>query len=259
LGGEDLILMDFSLLFVFLLPPKLSPMSKLILLVVGSLCAAGSIVAQDGFVSIFDGKTLEGWKPSEDNPAAFSVEANGELKVTGDRAHLFYVGKDGNVAFRNFELKLKAKTTFGSNSGVYFATQYQKEGWPEKGYEAQVNSTQVDPKRTGSLYGVVNLWVDPTQKQAPFVEVSKGTVNLRIKEAVSKDEVWFDYHIIVKGSKIILKVNGETTVEFTEPKDWEGPSANTKGRKLGRGTIAFQAHDPKSTVFYKEIQLKITD
>ncbi|MDB4353915.1 DUF1080 domain-containing protein [Akkermansiaceae bacterium] len=231
----------------------------MISLLVGSFCAAGVLMGEDGFKPIFDGKTLEGWKPSEDNPAAFSVEPNGDLKVTGARAHLFYVGKDGETAFRDFELKLKAKTTFGSNSGVYFATEYQKEGWPEKGYEAQVNSSQVDPKRTGSLYGVVNLWVDPTQTQAPYVEMTKGAVNLRLKEAVSKDDEWFDYHIIVKGSQITLKVNGETTVSYTEPKGWEGPNDSMRGRKLGRGTIAFQAHDPKSTVFYKDIQLKITD
>ncbi|MDA8975822.1 DUF1080 domain-containing protein [Akkermansiaceae bacterium] len=234
-------------------------MQKIISIIACGLCAAGSLFAEEGFISIFDGKTLEGWKSSEDNPAAFSVEPNGELKVTGDRAHLFFVGKDGAAGFRNFELKLKAKTTAGSNSGVYFATEYQKEGWPDAGYEAQVNSTQKDPKRTGSLYGVVNLWVDPAQEQAPFIEMKDGSVNLRIKEAVSKDGEWFDYHITVKGRNITLKVNGETTVEFTEPKDWKGPNGDMTGRMLAKGTIAFQAHDPKSTVFYKDIQLKVTD
>ena len=48
-----------------------------------------------GFKSIFDGKTLTGWKSSVDNPAAFSVEQDGCLKVTGNRAHLFYVGEGG--------------------------------------------------------------------------------------------------------------------------------------------------------------------
>ncbi|MDB0068428.1 DUF1080 domain-containing protein, partial [Akkermansiaceae bacterium] len=76
---------------------------------------------------------------------------------------------------------------------------------------------------------------------------------------VSKDGEWFDYHIIVKGRNITLKVNGETTVEFTEPKDWKGPNGDMTGRMLAKGTIAFQAHDPKSTVFYKDIQLKVTD
>lgn len=229
------------------------------LFLLGGLCAIGSLSAGDGFTSIFDGKSLAGWKPNEENPAGFSVEANGDLKVSGKRGHIFYVGKDGDAAFRNFELKLKAKTTKGSNSGVYFATEYQKNGWPSKGYEAQVNSTQKDQKRSGSLYGVVNLWVDSELKQEPFVEMKGGAVNMHIKEAVTKDDEWFDYHIIVNGSKITLKINGKTTVEFIEPDGWAETKTGKGGRKLGKGTIAFQAHDPASTVFYKDIQLKITD
>ncbi|MGJ8696094.1 MAG: 3-keto-disaccharide hydrolase [Verrucomicrobiaceae bacterium] len=233
-------------------------MRKMISLMMGSLVAAGAMMAEEGFTPIFDGKSLKGWKSSKDNPAAFSVEEGGVLKVTGDRAHLFYVGEQGDAGFRDFELKLKAKTTAGSNSGVYFATQYQEEGWPSAGYEAQVNSSQSDKKRSGSLYGVVNLWVESDLDQAPYVEMKDGAVNMVIKEAVTKDEEWFDYHIIVKGSQITLKINGEKTVEYTEPEGWNGPNDSMRGRKLAKGTIAFQAHDPKSTVFYKDIQLKIT-
>lgn len=224
----------------------------------GGFLVAGVLAAEEGFVSIFDGESLDGWKGSPDNPEAFSVELDGTLKVSGKRAHLYYQS-EGDVTFRNFELKLKVKTTQGSNSGVYFATQYQEKGWPEKGYEAQVNSSQRDQKRSGSLYGVVNLWVDETLEQDPFVEVKDGAINLHIKEAVTKDDEWFEYHIIVQDLKITLKIDGETTVEFTEPEGWEGPNDGMRGRKLSAGTIAIQAHDPKSTVFYKDISLKIND
>jgi hypothetical protein len=211
--------------------------------------------------TIFDGKSLDGWKPTKDNPAAFTVTPEGTLKLSGERAHLFYVGDDGKASFANFELKLKAMTMPNANSGVYFHTQYQEEGWPEKGYEAQVNSTQKDAKKTGSLYGVINIWADPGQKQdEPFVEGDgKGGINLRVKKAPSTDNEWFDYHIIVEGRKITLRVNGKTTVVFTEPKGWKGPNERMSGRYLSKGTIALQAHDPGSTVFYKDIRLKITD
>ena len=211
--------------------------------------------------SIFDGKSLNGWKSSTDNPAAFSVTSEGTLKVTGSRAHLFYAGDDGKAAYSNFELKLKVMTTPNSNSGVYIHTEYQAEGWPEKGYECQVNSTQKDPKKTGSLYGVVNIWADPDQKQkAPFVSTdTRGGVNLRVKQAPSKDNEWFDYHITVQGKKITLMVNGKTTVEFIEPEGWKGPNKSMAGRFLSKGTFALQAHDPGSTVFYKDIQLKVAD
>ncbi|MGD9636238.1 MAG: DUF1080 domain-containing protein, partial [Pirellulales bacterium] len=61
--------------------------------------------------------------------------------------------------------------------------------------------------------------------------------------------------IIVRGKKITLKVNGETTVEYTEPDDVERP-AEFAGRKFSHGTIALQAHDPGSVVRYRNIRIK---
>lgn len=227
--------------------------------VVGFL-VCGSVHAEpteaQGWKTIFDGKSLAGWKSSMDNPAAFTV-ADGVLKVSGKRAHLFYVGEDGQASCKDFELKLKVMTKPQANSGIYFHTEYQEEGWPTKGYEVQVNSTQKDPKKTGSLYGVVNIWVDGKEEPTEFKE--NGGLNKRRKVAPSTDGEWFDYHIIVQGKKVTLKVNGEITVEFTEPEGWKGPNKSMRGRVLGEGTFALQAHDPGSTVCYKDIQLKVTE
>ncbi len=54
------------------------------------------------------------------------------------------------------------------------------------------------------------------------------------------------------------KVNGKTISDYNEP---EAPEHLKKmpGRKLSSGTIAFQAHDPKSKVFFKDIMLKVND
>lgn len=206
----------------------------------------------NGFVPIFNGKNLDGWKTGAENPGSFQVK-DGMLVVDGPRCHLFYTGPEGGADFKNFELKLKAKTTKGSNSGVYFHTRFQDEGWPDKGYEAQVNSTHKDPKKTGSLYGVVNLWVgDPAGK-------GKGKSDIVMDAAPSKDGEWFDYHIIVKGKTIEIKVDGKTTVKYTEPADGSDPVPGNPGRKLGSGTIGIQAHDPESVVYFKDIRLKVTD
>jgi len=205
----------------------------------------------DGFVAIFNGKDLSGWKAGSENPDSFKVK-EGLLVVDGPRCHLFYSGSVGGANFKNFELKLKAKTTKGSNSGVYFHTKFQDEGWPTIGYEAQVNSTHTDPKKTGSLYAVVNLWAgDPNKK-------GKGKSDIMVKAAPSKDGEWFDYHIIVKGKTIEIKVNGKTTVKYTEPADGSDPVPGKPGRKLSSGTIGIQAHDPKSVVYFKDIRLKVT-
>lgn len=191
---------------------------------------------------MFNGKDLSGWKSNaatEDQPAekakAFTVK-DGELVVEGGRAHLFYVGENGDAKFRNFEFKAKVKTTHGANSGIYFHTAFQEKGWPSAGFECQVNATHTDAKKTGGLYAVADV----------------------MNNAPNKDDEWFDYGIKVEGNHIIITINGKVTTDWTQPADWD-PSKSLKGmpgRKLGEGTIAIQGHDPKSVVHYKDIEIR---
>lgn len=215
--------------------------------------ALSTISAQDqGFVSLFNGKDLSEWKSATENPNCFSVN-DGVLIVKGGRSHLFYDGPAGND-FKNFELKLQIKTLPGANSGVYFHTEYQESGWPEAGFEAQVNSTNQDPRKTGSLYGIVNIWV-PREGEQKVVEVDeKGEVFTYRPAAPSTDGEWFDYHITVREKMIIIRVNGEIQTQWTQPDVW-----SMGGRKIGSGTIGLQAHDPDSEIHYRNIQIKLLD
>lgn len=176
----------------------------------------------DGWVSLFDGKTLNGWKASE-HPATFTV-ADGAIQVFGDRAHLFYTGDVNNHNFKNFEFKVKVMTTPGSNSGIFIHTAYQEEGWPSQGYEIQVNQTHTDWRKTGSVYAVQD-----------------------VKETFVKDNEWYTEHVIVQGKKITVKINDKVINEYTE-----GETS-----KLNGGTVALQGHDPKSKVFYKDVMMKV--
>lgn len=175
----------------------------------------------DGWINLFDGKSLTNWKASE-HPATFTV-ADGAIVVYGDRAHLFYTGPIMDHNFKNFEFKAQVMTTPGSNSGIFIHTAYQEEGWPSKGYEIQVNNTHTDWRKTGSVYALQD-----------------------VKEAPAKDNEWFTEHIIVKGNKITVIVNGKTINDYTE----------TDASKLTTGTFALQGHDPKSKVFYKDVMVK---
>ena len=227
-------------------------LKQLTLTALAALAFTSAQAADDGWISMFNGKDLAGWKSNEEVPGVFTVE-NGELKVSGGRAHLFYVGPNGEAKFQSFELKLKVKTTPGSNSGVYFHTQYQEKGWPDKGFECQVNSTHTDPKKTGSLYGVINILALLDGQKEP-----EGGKHIKVPLAPSTDGEWFDYNIKVEGKHITLSVNGKTTVDFIEPEGWDPVKElkNMPGRKLSEGTIAIQGHDPKSTTYYKDIFIK---
>jgi hypothetical protein len=213
--------------------------------------------SSEDWATLFDGKSLMGWTTSMENPDSYTVK-NSTLILKGGRSHLFYTGSVGGANFKNFELKLQAKTMANSNSGVYFHTKYQNEGWPEQGFEAQVNTTHKDPKKTGSLYAIANVYVAMKPEPPFIVRVDKSGSQIWQESAPSTDGEWFDYHIIVVDNNVSLKINGETTVNWTQPEGWAGP-VNMAGRVLGSGTIALQAHDPDSEVHYRDIKIKLLD
>lgn len=163
---------------------------------------------------MFDGKTLDGWKANE-NPECWSVE-DGTLKGSKGKSHLFWMaGECGNCEF-----KAEVKISDGGNSGMYFRTAFGP-GFP-KGYEAQVNSSHKDPKRTGSLYNFVN-----------------------VLEQLVPPNTWWEQHIIADGNHIVIKVNGKTVVDYVDEK-------NT----YTKGYLALQQHDPGSTVWYRNLMFR---
>ncbi len=191
-----------------------------------------NLSAQGGdWIELFNGKNMDGWKIS-DNPASFNVE-DGVIKVDGPRAHAFYEGKVGNHDFKNFELMVEVKTMPKANSGIFFHTVFQETGWPNKGYEVQVNQSHGDWRKTGSLYSFND-----------------------VKEVFVKDGEWYTEHIIVNGDQVTVKINGKTVMEYNESEDKNRP-ANAGEKKIDRGTFALQAHDPESVIYYKSVKVKI--
>jgi hypothetical protein len=190
--------------------------------------------AQTGeWIELFNGKDLDGWKVSE-NSASFVVE-NGMIKVAGPRGHAFYVGEVGNHDFKNFELIVELKTMPKANSGIFIHTQYQQNGWPSKGYEIQVNQSHGDWRKTGSVYSFQD-----------------------VKEVYVQDGEWYTEHVIVNGSQITIKINGNTVNDYDESKD-EKRSGGLGDKSLSSGTIALQAHDPESVIYYRSVKIKLLD
>jgi len=202
--------------------------------------AAASVVSAQDWVALQDGKTLDGWKTAE-RPESWVVE-DGVFVSRGERSHLFYVGKVARHDFRNFEFQAEVMTSPGANSGIYVHTKWQGPGWPEAGYELQVINSNppaekmngyIEHKMTGSIYAVRNNW------QAPVA-----------------DNVWFTYRIRVVGKTLQTFINDKLVCEYAE-----GPMPfrpkEKKGRLLGSGTFALQAHDPGSIVKYRNMKVRI--
>jgi len=179
------------------------------------------------FVALFDGKTLSGWTPNE-------VHENGRDKeearwrvlpggvITGaegaKHGHLFSPG-----SYKNFHYRAEVSINDGGNSGMYFRAQKGKP-WPD-GHEAQVNSTNKDRVRTGSLYGVK-----------------------RVYEQHVPPDTWFTQEVIARGDHIIIKVNGKITADVVVPEGHE--------RHYQNGHFAFQFHDPGCRVKYRNVEVR---
>jgi hypothetical protein len=184
--------------------------------------------SEEGFTAIFDGKTFNGWKMANESTNSWSIK-DGAIVAHGNKSHIYYVGDA--KPFKDFELKVDVMTEPNSNGGIYFHTKYQDTDWPRGGFECQVNNSHGDWKKTGSLYDVCNVAV-------PW----------------SQDRKWWTQHIIVKGNNVTVKVDGKIVLSYTEP-----PGAQPGKpfeRKINEGTFAFQAHDPGSTVMYKNVRVK---
>lgn len=188
------------------------------------LFCAGSVAAAGEWISLFDG-TLDHWKASE-TEGTFRVR-NQVIVTRGERSHLFYMGGEGQKAvFKDFEFEAEVKAMAGANSGIYFHTTFQDEGWPSQGYEVQINNSQkkhngyLEMKKTGSLYGIRNIY-----------------------KAMAADNTWFTMRIRVRDKNVRVWVNGVALVDHDLPTE-------------SQGTFALQGHDPGSEVHFRNLRVR---
>lgn len=198
-------------------------MRHIILCMVLTLFVSAHVyAADDGWISLFDGKTLEGWKANEAQEA-WKVE-DGCITVDGPFSHLFYVGPDGKATFGDFELKVEMKAAPKTNSGIFFRTPPMEkcDKYLNGSIEAQIQNDGKSPCYTGGLWA-----------RAPRAEPSP----------VNPDE-WFEVHIIAVGDKITLKINGAITTEYTNAK------------LPLEGHIALQGHGKGHKPTFRKISIK---
>lgn len=191
---------------------------------------ANAATDQGLWTPLFDGVSLENWKAAE-SQNTFSV-SEGAIVAHGPRAHLFYVGTRPAGEWIDFELIMEVKTSRGANSGVYLHTSFQETGFPETGYQIQIDNTNPYPSKTGSLYGIDDRLTTPV-----------------------RDDEWFGLSIRVEGKRIVTKVNNEVICDYIEPEKPERKD-EVKGSILGHGTIALQGHDTESKVRFRNIKIR---
>jgi hypothetical protein len=234
--------------------------TAVLVLVTVQVGAAAEVAGpEEGFVSLFDGKTLDGWKVGE-NADMFSVRDGAIVMecpaTTHSPAHLYYVGPVAQHDFKNFDLKVDVKTAPAANSGIYFHTKYQERDWPNFGLECQVNQSHGDWRRSGSLWGVSNInW----GREKPGRN-NKEPVTMLPKPPVT-DDAWYTQEIVYQDGRITVKLDGKTVLTYRMPQADEEHQLPTKRTWLPRGTFALQGHPPMpghiSKACFQNIRVKV--
>lgn len=195
-------------------------------LLLGLIAPSFACAAEGEWVSLFDGKSLEGWTALElggKKGTSHWVVKDGMIEGSGQQSMLF--SPKGH--YKNFRYRAELKINDGGNSGMYIRT--PKEATFSKGYEIQVNSTHRDPIKTGSVYTYVHVY-----KQL----VPPDTFFTQEVEAIDKD------YRNKTVTQIRVKVNGELLYEFLD-----------HDRSWTEGHFAFQQHDPGSRVTIRKVEV----
>lgn len=217
---------------------------------------------EDGWVQLFNGKDLTGWKipepPSGEFESVSKKEVDGKVVAfigktkakkakdgteTPSKEITLWQVKDGVIVgggpashifsergdYENFHFRIEVKINDKGNSGQYFRTEFGP-GFP-KGYETQINATHGDTVKSGSLY--------------PANGIDRDEKHL-VRKANHKPDEWFTQEVIANGPKVTIITNGKTEVDYTIPGD----------KWFKKGHFALQGHDPGSIMMFKKIEVK---
>ncbi|MBI1314990.1 DUF1080 domain-containing protein [bacterium] len=174
------------------------------------------------WVSLFDGKSLDGWEKVGNEDSVWEVK-DGAINGSGPASMLVCT----KGPYKNFRYRAEIKINDGGNSGLYFRTT-RKPRFTD-GYEAQIDSTHRDPIRTGSLYGFCHVY-----------------------QQLVKPDTWFKYEIEVRDdvwrgrdmTRVKITVDGNELYEYLD-----------FAKTYGAGHFAFQQHDPGSHVSIRNVEV----
>jgi len=188
--------------------------------------------AEDGFVSLFNGKDLTGWKGDSD---LWSVEDGCITGKTRGKDHLSYnkfLIWDGKAA--DFEFRCEFRLEGKNNSGVQYRSKHDKTrgDWVVVGYQADIHSKA---EFTGMLYDEKGRGIVAKRGQKVIVtQAGKKEASALDGEFNPVDLTkWHELTIIARGNRLIHKLDGTISVDITD---------NQESEREMEGVIAFQVH-----------------
>ena len=196
----------------------------------------GAAAGNDGWVQLFNGTSLDGWKKHpDDTKNVWTVEDGAIVALGGGTSYLFSERGD----FENFQLRAQAKINPTGDAGVIFRTAFALRATKDKslermsGYEAQIGVRTNWPVHTGSL-----TW--PLGHTAAEGVLKQGPPNPH------RPDEWFLLEIIARGPDMQTLVNGQPTAQYRDATE-----------QYRRGHLALQSWGASiTTVHFKKIEIK---
>ena len=211
-------------------------------------------IDREGFVSIFDGKTLKGWEAMPAKTAPAWTVKDGMIVGDGDLSQGYLAYENKEIA--DLELKFSYRFPGEGNSGVNIRARV------DKTHKRHFQSYHADLGHLGIGRQVLGAWDfhTPGRREHDCRRGYRLVIDERdrpkltkIKGAVTRKDIkkggWNTVHVIAKGNNFKFFINDKPASEFTE----HLPQA----KRLDKGMILFQLHDPGMIVHFKDIRLKI--
>ena len=211
---------------------------------------------KDGFVSIFDGKTLKGWEALPAKTAPAWTVKDGMIVGDGDKGQGYLTFENKEIA--DLEIKLSYRFPDEGNSGISIRAR------EDETHKRHFQCYHADFGHVGIGKKVLGAWDfhTPGRKEHACFRGDRLVIDendkpglTRIEGAVTAEDInkgdWNTVHIIAKGNNFKFFINGKLSSEFTEHLPAE--------KRLDKGMIQLQLHDPGMIVHFKDIRLKILE
>lgn len=209
-----------------------------------------------GFISMFDGTTLEGWRADPDTGDDTWQVKDGVIHGEGQEDRLAYLVYAKDEDLRNFEMKFDYRMVTKGNTGVEVRTRVDETGKrPFEGYHADLGHVGIGP-------GILGAWDfhfgHDTRKEHPcprgtrlIIRQDDTRQSQKIRNELTAEHIvkhaWNECTIIARGSRFQLFINRKLASEFTD---------NHQDGQLERGFVGLQLHDKGMIVQFKDLYLK---
>ncbi len=228
-------------------------MRPLILFVLLGVPFGAAWGSAEGFVPIFDGVSLEGWRALPEERAGDWTVRDGVLvgRTKGVGSDLIWAGGD----LSDFELKLSYRISSPANSGIHIRGLVgQSETHRISGYHADFGHVGIGAHTLGG-WDFHGYWrghnlVD--RGALVTIDEAGGKTFAPLDDALTPADIridgWNEVHVVVEGNRFVFTINGKAA---------SGVVDNESSKRIDRGVIGLQMHSGKPMwVEFKDIVLK---